>query len=118
MVSRTTPLQRNLPRAMFSSTRLRCLESQMVAIIPRKPVRGGKPRDIRIVRPGRGQNLTLGIVEDLGAAIVTGKYTKDNPFPVEADLTTQYGTSRSVLREAVKMLTAKGLLRARPRQGT
>ncbi len=30
----------------------------------------------------------------------------------------QHGTSRSVTREAVKMLTAKGLLRARPRQGT
>lgn len=30
----------------------------------------------------------------------------------------QYGVSRTVLREAVKMLTAKGLLRARPRQGT
>jgi len=90
----------------------------MAAIPPRKLLRGGKPKDIRIVRPGRGQNLTYGIVEDLGAAIVTGKYTKDNPFPVEADLTTQYGTSRSVLREAVKMLTAKGLLRARPRQGT
>ncbi|MGD0191784.1 MAG: FadR/GntR family transcriptional regulator [Rhizomicrobium sp.] len=66
----------------------------------------------------RGQNLTFTIVEDLGCAIVTGKYTKDNPFPVEADLCTQYGTSRSVLREAVKMLTAKGLLGARPRQGT
>jgi DNA-binding FadR family transcriptional regulator len=66
----------------------------------------------------RGQNLTYGIVEDLGAAIVTGKYTKENPFPVEAELCTQYGASRSVLREAVKMLTAKGLLSARPRQGT
>jgi DNA-binding FadR family transcriptional regulator len=67
---------------------------------------------------GRGQNLTYGIVEDLGTAIVTGKYTKDNPFPVEASLCTQYGASRSILREAVKMLTAKGLLGARPRQGT
>ncbi len=73
--------------------------------------------DVRLPS-GRGQNLTYGIVEDLGAAIVTGKYTKENPFPVEADLCTQYGTSRSILREAVKMLTAKGLLGARPRQGT
>jgi DNA-binding FadR family transcriptional regulator len=64
------------------------------------------------------QNLTHSIVQELGVAVVSGKYSKRNPFPVEADLCRQYGASRSVLREAVKMLTAKGLLRARPRQGT
>ena len=68
-------------------------------------------------RPG-SRNLTHSIVQDLGAAVVSGKYSKRNPFPVEADLCRQYGASRSVLREAVKMLTAKGLLQARPRQGT
>ncbi len=66
----------------------------------------------------RGQNLTYSIVHDLGVAVVTGTYSKENPFPVEAELCRQYGASRSVLREAVKMLTAKGLLGARPRQGT
>lgn len=67
---------------------------------------------------GGGQNLTGSIVQDLGIAIVTGRYNDDNPFPVEGDLCLQYQASRSVVREAVKMLTAKGLLRARPRQGT
>ncbi len=71
-----------------------------------------------LISAGRGQNLTSSIVQDLGIAIVTGKYSEKNPFPVEADLCTQYGASRSILREAVKMLTAKGLLGARPRQGT
>jgi len=66
----------------------------------------------------RGESLTYRIVEDLGAAVVTGRYSDNNPFPVEADLCKQYGVSRSILREAVKMLTAKGLLGARPRQGT
>ena len=65
-----------------------------------------------------GQNLTSSIVQDLGVAIVTGKYSERNPFPVEAQLCRQYGASRTALREAVKMLTAKGLLGARPRQGT
>lgn len=65
-----------------------------------------------------GQNLTYSIVQDLGVAIVTGKYSDENPFPVEGELCRQFKVSRSVLREAVKMLTAKGLLRARPRQGT
>ena len=71
-----------------------------------------------MISSGRGQNLTYSIVEALGIAVVTGTYTDTNPFPVEADLCKQYGASRSVLREAVKMLTAKGLLGARPRQGT
>ncbi len=64
------------------------------------------------------QSLTQQIVNDLGLDIVRGKYNADNPFPIEADLCEQFGVSRSVLREAVKMLTSKGLLRARPRQGT
>ena len=53
----------------------------------------------------------------LGRAIVTGKYD-ETPFPTEAELTSSFNVSRSVTREAVKMLTAKGLLSARPRQGT
>jgi DNA-binding FadR family transcriptional regulator len=66
----------------------------------------------------RGQNLTYGIANELGAAIVTGVYSADNPIPIEAQLCRQYGASRPILREAVKMLTAKGLLGARPRRGT
>jgi DNA-binding FadR family transcriptional regulator len=70
------------------------------------------------MRVMRGRNLTFGLVESLGQSIVTGEYSTDRPFPNEAELATQFGASRSVTREAVKMLTAKGLLRARPRQGT
>ncbi len=65
-----------------------------------------------------GRNLTAHIVHELGRAIVTGRYPNGQPFPVEADLCRQYGASRPVLREAVKMLAGKGLLASRPRQGT
>ena len=65
-----------------------------------------------------GHNLTYSIVQELGASIVSGQYSPDDKFPIEADLCIQFGASRSVLREAVKMLTAKGLVGARPRQGT
>lgn len=68
-------------------------------------------------RPQLGRNLTYGLLDRLGRAIVTGHYERQ-PFPTEAELTKQHGVSRSVTREAVKMLTAKGLLSARPRQGT
>jgi DNA-binding FadR family transcriptional regulator len=68
--------------------------------------------------PVRGQNLTYSIANQIGIAVVTGVYSADNPIPIEAELCRQYGASRPVLREAVKMLTAKGLLGARPRRGT
>ena len=68
-------------------------------------------------RASLGRNLTWGMLDHLGKAIVTGAYDT-KPFPTEADLSRQHSVSRSVTREAVKMLTAKGLLSARPRQGT
>jgi len=64
-----------------------------------------------------GRNLTYAMLDALGRAIVTGRY-EDCQFPTEAELARQQGVSRSVTREAVKMLTAKGLLTARPRKGT
>ncbi len=64
-----------------------------------------------------GRNLTHGMLDTLGRAIVTGRY-ESRPFPTEAEIAKTHGVSRSVTREAVKMLTAKGLVSARPRQGT
>ena len=70
---------------------------------------------------GRGdaasRNLTFGMLDTLGRAIVTGAY-ETRRFPTEAELAAEHDVSRSVTREAVKMLTAKGLLTARPRKGT
>jgi DNA-binding FadR family transcriptional regulator len=68
-------------------------------------------------RTDLGRNLTYGLLNAIGRAIVIGDY-EGRPFPTEAELARLHGVSRSVTREAVKMLTAKGLLSARPRQGT
>jgi DNA-binding FadR family transcriptional regulator len=65
-----------------------------------------------------GSNLTRRIVDVLGRAIVTEQFSPASPFPVEAELCERYGASRTIVREAVKMLTAKGLLRSRQRAGT
>lgn len=65
-----------------------------------------------------GGNLTRRLVEALGGSIVGGRYGADTPFPIEAEIGSQFNASRSVVREAVKMLTAKGLLSSRPRRGT
>ena len=62
------------------------------------------PAELRL---NLGRNLTHGLLDALGRAIVTGRYD-DGPFPTEAELAKQHGVSRSVTREAVKMLTAKG----------
>lgn len=69
------------------------------------------------MRTQPGLSLTYGLVEQLGQAIVTGEYASVG-FPTEGELSKQFGASRTVTREAVKMLTAKGLLSARPRHGT
>lgn len=66
----------------------------------------------------QGHNLTNQIMHQLGKDIVTGTYGPTNPFPIESELCKLYGVSRSVLREAIKMLSAKGLIASRPRQGT
>lgn len=63
-----------------------------------------------------GRNLTYGLLDLLGRQIVTGAFANMR-FPTEAELSEKHGVSRSVTREAVKMLSAKGLLTARPRQG-
>jgi len=68
-------------------------------------------------RSALGRNLTFGLLDVIGRAIVTGAYD-GRPFPIEAELSKEHSVSRSVTREAVKMLAAKGLLTARPRQGT
>lgn len=69
------------------------------------------------MRTRLGRNLTYGMLDVIGRAIVIGDYDH-TAFPTEAELARIHGVSRSVTREAVKMLTAKGLLSARPRQGT
>src|SRR6187402_3998214 len=66
---------------------------------------------------GSSRNLTFGMLDALGRAIVTGRYDNER-FPTEDELTSSYEVSRTVTREAVKMLTAKGLLKAKPRAGT
>lgn len=67
------------------------------------------------MQPNR--NLTQQVTHTIGMGILQGKYHRDMPFPSEAELSESFNVSRSATREAVKMLTAKGLLSSRPRQG-
>ncbi|MFJ8806320.1 FadR/GntR family transcriptional regulator [Streptomyces sp. NPDC102490] len=58
------------------------------------------------------------VVDELGRRIVEGAWEPGDPLPVEDALAARIGVSRGVLREAVKALVAKGMLRVRPRTGT
>jgi DNA-binding FadR family transcriptional regulator len=66
--------------------------------------------------PALGRNLTFAVFERLGLAIVAGRYD-ETTFPTELELSHRYGVSHSVIREAVKMLAAKGLVSVRARRG-
>jgi DNA-binding FadR family transcriptional regulator len=69
------------------------------------------------MRSELGVSLAYGLLGSLGQSIVTGEF-EDSTFPTEAELCVRYGASRTVMREAVKMLSTKGLLSSRQRQGT
>lgn len=69
------------------------------------------------IRPPRRRNLFAQVVEELGVRIVRGDLTPETAFPKEADLEGEFGVSRSVIREAVKTLAAKGLLESKTRTG-
>jgi DNA-binding FadR family transcriptional regulator len=68
---------------------------------------------------GRAQkrNLFSHVVEELGTRIIRGDLKPNDPFPIEADLGREFGASRSVIREAVKSLAARGLIESKTRTG-
>ncbi|CUZ90730.1 FadR/GntR family transcriptional regulator [Serratia marcescens] len=64
------------------------------------------------------RNLSYLLAEKLGQQILAGDYRAGSILPGEMELGEQFGVSRTAVREAVKMLAAKGMLLPRPRIGT
>ena len=58
------------------------------------------------------------VVDELGRLIVGGRWTAESPLPNEDELAAEFGVSRTVVRESIKVLQAKGLVEVRPRTGT
>jgi DNA-binding FadR family transcriptional regulator len=58
------------------------------------------------------------VVDSLGFEIVSGKYPVGSIMPGDAKLIDRFRVSRTVLRETMKTLAAKGLIVARARIGT
>lgn len=58
------------------------------------------------------------VVEGIGQAIVSGDPAPGELLPRDEELAERFGVSRTVLREAMKTLAAKGLVIAKARVGT
>lgn len=70
--------------------------------------------------PGRNRGDRLGtlVLATLVDDIVGGRYPRGTTLPTESELCERFGVSRTVVRESVKLLQDKGLVRIRHGIGT
>lgn len=68
--------------------------------------------------PGKAMRGKALVAEALATRVLSGVYAPGRPLPNEAALLSEFGVSRTCLREALQMLSAKGLVRSRPKLGT
>lgn len=64
------------------------------------------------------KNVHGNTVDHIGEAIVAGRWAAGSSIPPEPQLCESLGVSRTVVREAVKSLVAKGLVSTGPKVGT
>jgi DNA-binding FadR family transcriptional regulator len=66
----------------------------------------------------RVRSLQAQVTESIGRAILRGEVAAGAALPVEDALAASHGVSRAVVREAMKVLAAKGMVSVRPSAGT
>lgn len=64
------------------------------------------------------RNFHTFVINEIGQGIVSGKFPVGSILANDVVMMETYGVSRTVLREALKTLEAKGLVEARPKVGT
>ena len=64
------------------------------------------------------RNFHTFVINEIGLGIVTGQFPVGSILANDAVMMETYGVSRTVLREALKTLEAKGMVEARPKVGT
>ncbi|MFS8110820.1 FadR/GntR family transcriptional regulator [Rhizobium jaguaris] len=67
---------------------------------------------------GKSRTSHAQVVDDLGKAIVSGAFPVGSILPGDSELLQRFKVSRTVLRESMKTLAAKGLVVPRARVGT
>ena len=86
--------------------------------MPPETADGPEPSRPDMGRDGsNGSRVHDSLVNVLGRRILGGAHKPNDMLPREEELCTTYGVSRTSLREAVKVLSAKGLIEARRRVG-
>ncbi len=84
----------------------------------RAPAKKPAARPKRSAPARRRSGLLERAVDELGARITRGDYAPAASLPIESELVEQLEVGRNVVREAVKVLAGKGLVRTGPRVGT
>lgn len=64
------------------------------------------------------RSIHVQVAREIARGILSGELAEGSIIPGEMALCEQFGISRTALREAVKLLTSKGLLDSRPKIGT
>ncbi len=72
----------------------------------------------KVLTPRQRQNLSERVVQQIGLSIMRNEFKPGDALLSEPELSLQFNVSRPVLREALKMLVAKGLIEPRPKIGT
>ncbi len=85
-----------------------------------EPVEGGNDDETPVARVprGTGRRLHGAVAHKLGTAILSGEYAPGDTLSGEVEFSKTLDVSRSAYREAVQVLTAKGLVESRPKIGT
>lgn len=64
------------------------------------------------------RNFHSFVINEIGLGVASGAFALGSILPNDAEMMNRYGVSRTVLREALKTLEAKGLVEARAKVGT
>ena len=68
--------------------------------------------------PSKNSMLLQAVINELGQKIIRGKLEAGEKLPIEPELAASMKVGRNILREAIKILSDKGLLSTGPRRGT
>lgn len=82
------------------------------------PSEPGDRAPTRVRGSARPARLATVVVEELAAQIIGGEFPEGSVLPTEGALCDEFGFSRTVLREGLKLLEERGLVRVEQGRGT
>ena len=92
------------------------LESQIELVMVKSPI--AKRDDAPLGGLMQVRGVLGGVVSALGRRVVAGEWKTGETLPTESELMEELNVGRSVVRESIRILNAKGLVRSRQMAGT